>query len=177
MANILLQWNGKKTNNKNTQTEGVTLTLVNLVIATWKTLERIVLVVNQMQLIGFRVSTEWASEVGKHGSRETRRWTKHGSEHSQEDRRKRTMACFRFMSTLRKTGVFLKPYVFDGEVRPISVAVWLHYVTGRIQELRTGRQVLSYTFRINTEIWSEISELWDNTTFYFPSDLTLALYY
>lgn len=34
MANILLQWNGKKTNNKNTQTEGVTLTLVNLVIAT-----------------------------------------------------------------------------------------------------------------------------------------------
>ena len=140
MANILLQWNGKKTNNnKNTQTEGVALTLVNLVIATWKPLERIVLVVNQMQLIGSRVSTERASEVGKHGSREARRWTKRGREHSQENGRKHSAACFPSMSTLRETGVFLEPYVFDGEVMPISVAEWLHYIVGRIQELRTGR--------------------------------------
>ena len=73
----ILSHNGmEKRQQQKTKTEGVALNLVNLVIATWKTLERIVLVVNQMQLIGFRVSTEWASEVGKHGSRDLRRWTK-----------------------------------------------------------------------------------------------------
>lgn len=112
----------KRQQQQKKKAEGVALNLVNFIISTWKTLERIVFVVDQMQLIGFRVSTEWASEVGKQGSREMRWWTKRGSEHSQENGRKRITACFRVMSILRETGVFLEPYVFDGKVMPISVA-------------------------------------------------------
>lgn len=48
----------KRQPQKKTKAEGLALNLVNLVVATWKTLERTVLVVDQMHLIGFRVSTE-----------------------------------------------------------------------------------------------------------------------
>ena len=94
----ILSHNGmEKRQQQKTKTEGVALNLVNLVIVTWKTLERIVLVVNQMQLIGFRVSTEWASEVGKHGSRDLRRWTKSAAVNTAREMGEWLLLCTRLL--------------------------------------------------------------------------------
>ena len=116
------------------------------------------MVVSQMQLIGFRVRTELASEVRNRGRTEKevrkQRAAAKRQPGSQQKARHSLFLCF--MSILRETGVFLKPYLVEGEVLLLSVAEKLHYCWKNLRIEHWNTAGSSYKFCIKMAMQGEI---------------------